>query len=282
MTPLQERETPLKSKIEELLTEARVVIPGGQALLGFQLIATLSKSFAEFPLGIQYLHAVGLCAVALSVLLLMTPAAVHRIAYSGEDSLEFFRIGSKLVVSATLPLALGLAGDIAVVFYRISKSGSIAAIAGILSLLFDCRLAGLSAPDPSDTICGVTDLAPSGELPSGAIWTGERTLRGAISFGAAELTGTWRFIVQMLRSGMMRWPLQLLQRSELKLAQSPHPFSRSRAHRGSDRCGLQRHDGNDAAVAVSRGRAWDERLIPRAVQAYHPRSLKSEREFISL
>ena len=33
--PDEERETPLKTKIEQLLTEARVIIPGGQALLGF-------------------------------------------------------------------------------------------------------------------------------------------------------------------------------------------------------------------------------------------------------
>jgi hypothetical protein len=39
--------TSLKSKIEQMLTEARVIIPGGQALLGFQLIATLTKAFNE-------------------------------------------------------------------------------------------------------------------------------------------------------------------------------------------------------------------------------------------
>jgi hypothetical protein len=32
--------TSLKSMIEQMLTEARVIIPGGQALLGFQLIAS--------------------------------------------------------------------------------------------------------------------------------------------------------------------------------------------------------------------------------------------------
>jgi hypothetical protein len=64
--------TPLKTKIEQMLTEARVIIPGGQALLGFQFVCTFTRSFKDLPLSIQYLHAGALCAVALSVLLLMT------------------------------------------------------------------------------------------------------------------------------------------------------------------------------------------------------------------
>jgi len=44
-----ESETSLKTKIEQLLTEARVIIPGGQALLGFQFVATLTKAFDNLP-----------------------------------------------------------------------------------------------------------------------------------------------------------------------------------------------------------------------------------------
>jgi hypothetical protein len=81
--------TPLKTKIEQMLTEARVIIPGGQALLGFQFVCTFNRSFKELPLSIQYVHAASLCAVALAVLLLMTPAALHRIAFHGEDDKVF-------------------------------------------------------------------------------------------------------------------------------------------------------------------------------------------------
>lgn len=116
-----ERETPLKAKIEQLLTEARVIIPGGQALLGFQFVATLTKSFHALPGWMQAVHAAGLLAVAISVLLLMTPASLHRIAYHGEDDPQFFQIGSALVIAAALPLALGIAADIAVVIYVVSE-----------------------------------------------------------------------------------------------------------------------------------------------------------------
>jgi hypothetical protein len=126
--------TSLKSKIEQMLTEARVIIPGAQALLGFQLIAVLTKAFSELPPAFKYLHCVGLSAVALSVVLLMTPAALHRIGFRGEDSPSFLRIGSWLVVAGSIPLAVGIAADLAVVFYKAIESEAAAVLAGIVSL----------------------------------------------------------------------------------------------------------------------------------------------------
>ena len=128
--PEQQHQTPLKTKVEQMLTEARVIIPGGQALLGFQLIATLTKAFNELPDMFKYLHCVGLCAVALSVVLLMTPAAVHRIGFEGEDDPAFFRIGSSLVIAGTIPLAVGIAADVAVVFFKAMESTDVAVAAG--------------------------------------------------------------------------------------------------------------------------------------------------------
>ena len=78
-----------------------------------------------------------LAAIFLSVLLLMTPAALHRLAFHGEDDPEFFTIGSRLVIAAALPLALGISGDISVVVYKVTESGLVsAAIAGAAALAF--------------------------------------------------------------------------------------------------------------------------------------------------
>ncbi|HEY0848720.1 MAG TPA: DUF6328 family protein [Bradyrhizobium sp.] len=126
--------TPLKSRIEQMLTEARVIIPGAQALLGFQLIAVLTKAFTELPPVFKYIHVVGLSAVALSVTLLMTPAALHRIGFHGEDNPRFFQIGSLLVVAGSIPLAVGIASDVAVVFFKAVESAGIAMASGVASL----------------------------------------------------------------------------------------------------------------------------------------------------
>jgi hypothetical protein len=133
--PEQEHRTPLTSKIEQMLTEARVIIPGAQALLGFQLVATLTKAFDELPAAFKYIHCAGLCAVALSVVLLMTPAAVHRIGFGGEDDPAFFRIGSWLVIAGSIPLAAGIAADVAVVFFKATGSANVASSAGVASLV---------------------------------------------------------------------------------------------------------------------------------------------------
>jgi Family of unknown function (DUF6328) len=132
--------TPLKTKIEQMLTEARVIIPGGQALLGFQFVCTFARSFKELPPSIQYLHAAGLCAIALAVLLLMTPAALHRIAFHGEDDTSFFKIGSALVIAASVPLAVGIAAATAVVFFKVTESMGSASVAGATAL---CVLLGV-------------------------------------------------------------------------------------------------------------------------------------------
>lgn len=132
--PPEEKATPLETRIEQLLTEARVIIPGGQALLGFQFIATLTTAFAELPSSAQLIHVAALCAVALAVLLLMTPAALHRIGYGGEDSEDFFRIGSALVTLAAVPLAIGISADVYVVFVKVTQSTAAAVTAGLGAL----------------------------------------------------------------------------------------------------------------------------------------------------
>lgn len=130
MPKRQQRHASLQSRIEQMLTEARVLIPGGQALLGFQLVATLTKAFNELPATFKYVHCAGLCAVALSVILLMTPAAVHRIGFQGEDDPLFFKIGSLLVVAGSIPLAIGIAADVAVVFFKATESATMGWAAG--------------------------------------------------------------------------------------------------------------------------------------------------------
>jgi hypothetical protein len=104
--------TPLHVKIEQMLTEARVVLPGAQALFGFQLAIVLTQSFEQLPSASKITHVASLFLVALSIVLLMAPAAYHRIVYAGEDSQDMHRVGSALVTAATVPLALGLVGDV--------------------------------------------------------------------------------------------------------------------------------------------------------------------------
>jgi Family of unknown function (DUF6328) len=62
--PPSEKQTLLKNKIEQLLTEARVIIPGAQVLLGFQFVVVFVRSFAELPEWVKIIHGVALAAIA--------------------------------------------------------------------------------------------------------------------------------------------------------------------------------------------------------------------------
>jgi hypothetical protein len=127
--------TPLHAKIEQMLTEARVVLPGAQALFGFQLAIVLTQSFEQLPSVSKTVHTASLFLVALAIVMLMAPAAYHRIVYAGEDTQDMYEVGSALVTMATVPLALGLADDIYVVIAKIAGSSAAGWLAGALGLI---------------------------------------------------------------------------------------------------------------------------------------------------
>jgi len=129
--------TSLENKIKQVLTEARVVLPGAQALLGFQLAAILTDGFAKLPRSSQYAHIVSLGLIAVTIVLLMAPAAFHRIVERGEDTERLHRFASAAVLAAMVPLALGVASDFYVVVSKVLDAPGLAAgLAGASLVVF--------------------------------------------------------------------------------------------------------------------------------------------------
>jgi hypothetical protein len=126
----------LTDKIKHVLTECRVVLPGAQALLGFQFVTTLMEAFEKLPQSSKYVHLLSLSLVALSTVLLMTPAAYHRIVERGEETKHFHRFASRILVAAMIPLALGISGDLFVVVRKVTESTTSATASAVVSLLF--------------------------------------------------------------------------------------------------------------------------------------------------
>ena len=117
-----EQPTSIDVRVEHMLTEARVLLPGAQALLGFQMAVLLTDSFSDLPAGSTALHAVALCCITLAIILLMAPAAFHRIAFGGQNSEGFYRLGSRFVIAAAAPLAVGITSDFYVAVARALQS----------------------------------------------------------------------------------------------------------------------------------------------------------------
>ncbi|MCX8570767.1 DUF6328 family protein [Aminobacter sp. MET-1] len=130
--------TSVSTKVRQVLTEARVILPGAQALLGFSLIATLMDGFEKLPLLAQRIHILGLLSVALAVIILMTPAAYHRLAEQGEDTQSFHRIASALVLAALVPLGFGIACGVYVAVAATIHSAIFAILAA--GAVFACLL----------------------------------------------------------------------------------------------------------------------------------------------
>ncbi|HEY0375730.1 MAG TPA: DUF6328 family protein [Pyrinomonadaceae bacterium] len=126
----------LTDKIRHVLTEARVVLPGAQALLGFQFVTTLMEAFEKLPLSSRYVHLASLSMVAVSIVLLMLPAAYHRIVERGEETEHFHRFAGRALIAAMVPLALGVSGDFYVVVRKITESATSGVAAALVSLLF--------------------------------------------------------------------------------------------------------------------------------------------------
>jgi hypothetical protein len=125
-TPMQrEDQTPLHAKVEQMLTEARVMIPGAQALLGFQMAVMLTSGFDRLPSSSKLLHTAALCCIGLAIILLIAPAAIHRLSFRGEDSEEFHDLGSRLIILAAVPLAGGITLDLYVAAAKATESPSI-------------------------------------------------------------------------------------------------------------------------------------------------------------
>ncbi len=92
----------------EAIEEARMVLPGIQALFGFQLIAVFSERFKELTEDDRLIHFSATVLVTIAIALIMTPAAYHRLAEQTTISKFFVWLVSWLIAAAMVPLMVGL------------------------------------------------------------------------------------------------------------------------------------------------------------------------------
>ncbi len=129
-----EEPTKIAAKVRHVLTESRVIIPGAQALLGFQLIAVLTDKFQDLPGALRFAHLASLLIIAATVVLLMAPAAYHRIVEHGEETEEFHRVASRFILGSLAALALGMSCELFVVAGAILDSPQAAAAIALTAL----------------------------------------------------------------------------------------------------------------------------------------------------
>jgi small-conductance mechanosensitive channel len=115
------------------------VLPGIQALFGFQLIAVFNEGFAKkLSGGEQQLHLAAIVLVSVAVALVMAPAAIHRQTQQREVSERFIWISSRLLLASMFPLAVALCLDIYLISRIILERGAFSAViaAMLLAVIF--------------------------------------------------------------------------------------------------------------------------------------------------
>jgi hypothetical protein len=130
-------ELPLSKAAEYLLDECRMVLPGLQALFGFQLIAVFNQGFVErLTVSGQRWHLVALALVAVAVVIVMTPAAYHRQTGPRVITETFVAVSTRLLLWSMLPLAAGIMIDFALIARIMFESALVALVTSILFSVF--------------------------------------------------------------------------------------------------------------------------------------------------
>lgn len=129
----------IDAEMRNIIEEARVILPGVQALFGFQTIVVFNDHFAELPAFAKNCHILGLAMVIVTVAMVMTPAIFYR-ACGGGATLPMVRLSSLMIRGALAPLACGLALDMFTVIFVATEKVSVSVAAGIATFVL---LAGL-------------------------------------------------------------------------------------------------------------------------------------------
>lgn len=102
----------LTKAADYLIEECRMVLPGVQALFGFQLIAVFSDRFhTALTRPEKQLHMVSITLVVFAIALIMTPAAYHRLTAPNSVSAHFLRLSTRLLMAGMPMLMAALVID---------------------------------------------------------------------------------------------------------------------------------------------------------------------------
>jgi hypothetical protein len=118
-----------KEESTAILEEARMVLPGIQALFGFQLIAVFQDGFhTRLALAEKLTHFGAIVLVVVAIVLAIAPAAYQRQAEPHVVSHRFLHLASRMLTGAMGALALALTAEIFLVGRVITGSWLVAAL----------------------------------------------------------------------------------------------------------------------------------------------------------
>lgn len=126
----------LEEEATHTTDEARMLLPGVQAILGFQLVAVTNNRFELLTSNEQHLFLAAFVLLAVAMGLIMAPAAYHRLAERGRVTRRFVELSSTVLALALVPLILAFSADTYLVARIILEDQTMAiVIAAIVGLV---------------------------------------------------------------------------------------------------------------------------------------------------
>lgn len=102
----------IQRSADEILQEIRIVLPGTQALLGFQFVAFFNPVFQALSIELKYLHFATLIVTAVCSILLVAPVAFQQIGEDGRTTGRFLRVARRMLNWAMLLLLVAFTANV--------------------------------------------------------------------------------------------------------------------------------------------------------------------------
>ena len=99
----------LDDAVENVLNEARILLLGGQVLLGFSFRICFEQKFEQISRSAQLAEIIALGIMTAALGWLIWPAAFHQISENGRITASLHAFTTNVLDWALLPFALGLA-----------------------------------------------------------------------------------------------------------------------------------------------------------------------------
>ncbi|HWL36155.1 MAG TPA: DUF6328 family protein [Frankiaceae bacterium] len=122
-------------EIGELLQEMRVAITGVQVLFAFLLTVPFSQRFAALTPDEEKVYFAAILTAAISSLLLIAPAANHRLLFREGIKEELLQAANKLVIAGLFMLAAGIGLSLYLVTAMVFTTSLAVVVAAIVAVV---------------------------------------------------------------------------------------------------------------------------------------------------
>jgi len=106
----EDKKEQLEREHGELLEELRSLIPGAEVLFGFLLAIRFTGQFADLTDTQRYVYFATLLSTAVALVMLLAPAAFHRVRFREGDKEVMLRKGNREAIAGTAAIALAFTG----------------------------------------------------------------------------------------------------------------------------------------------------------------------------